>query len=94
VIRGKGGKDRKIPINDKLHTVLSDYIANIRNIGDSIYFFGTKKTGKLSPQYVNRVIKDTTYRLGWKKEVSAHILSYPNLYKIQTFLNKYLILLD
>ena len=76
VINGKGGKERKVPINDKLHAVLTAYVANITNIKNSIYFFETKKTGRLSAQYVNRILKETTYKLGWSKKVSAHILRH------------------
>ena len=30
IIEGKGGKDRDIPINDKLYNILQNYLKNIR----------------------------------------------------------------
>ncbi|SKC57252.1 Site-specific recombinase XerD [Maledivibacter halophilus] len=39
-------------------------------------FFATKKTGSLSAAYVNRVLNDTTKKLRWNKNISAHILRH------------------
>uniref|UniRef100_UPI0012FD104B tyrosine-type recombinase/integrase n=2 Tax=Bacillati TaxID=1783272 RepID=UPI0012FD104B len=43
---------------------------------ESPLFFCTKKTGKLSPVYVNRIISQAVNELGWKKKVTAHILRH------------------
>ncbi|WP_077369477.1 tyrosine-type recombinase/integrase [Anaerosalibacter sp. Marseille-P3206] len=76
VIGGKGNKDRVIPICEKLYNILIDYIDNIRPLVDSNKFFCTKKTGKLSPQYINVILHKAKDSLKWQKNVSAHILRH------------------
>lgn len=76
VVAGKGNKDRDIPINDSLLPVLEQYLQGTRPDVESDYFFATKKTGKLSNQYVNAELKAACERLGWEKHVSAHILRH------------------
>lgn len=76
VIGGKGDKDRVIPICDKLYNKLIDYIENIRPVVISKNFFCTKKTGKLSQQYINVILQRATKSLGWEKNISAHILRH------------------
>lgn len=76
VVAGKGNKDRLIPISDKLLPLLQHYLEHERPDTDSNLFFCTKKTGKLSDVYVNRVLADAVKKLGWKKKVTAHILRH------------------
>lgn len=76
VIEGKGNKDRDIPISRHLLEILSNYLLNYRPDVQSEYFFATKKTGRLSAPYVNRIINETVKKLNWKKHVSAHILRH------------------
>lgn len=76
VTSGKGNKQRKIPINKKLEKILNNYLKNIRPDVNSDNFFATKKTGKLSNQYVNVVLKKTSKKLGLNKNISAHILRH------------------
>lgn len=68
---GKGKKDRSVPICLKLLGILKEYTKNSMN-QESEYFFATKKTGRLSPQYVNLRIKQVTQSLGWERHVTAH----------------------
>ncbi len=75
-VTGKGNKQRIVPINSTLQAVLQDYIEDIRPQVDSDRFFATKKTGKISPAYINRCLEETTEKLGWKKHVTAHILRH------------------
>ncbi len=75
IIEGKGGKNRDIPINDKLYNILQNYLKNIRE-ADSDRFFALKRTGKVSAAYVNRVIKEAAYDIGIEKDVSAHVLRH------------------
>lgn len=96
VIGGKGNKDRDIPISDTLNKILTKYIKNERPEVNSNYFFATKTSGRISPQHINRHIKETVKKLGWEKHVSAHILRHSfaskliqqevNLVKIQKLL--------
>ncbi|MFM1651241.1 tyrosine-type recombinase/integrase [Brevibacillus sp. B_LB10_24] len=76
VVAGKGNKDRLIPISNKLLPLLRGYLEHKRPHTDSKLFFCTKKTGKLSPVYVNRGIADAVKKLGWKKRITAHVLRH------------------
>lgn len=76
VIAGKGNKDRLIPISNRLYPLLQDYVEHKRPITGSLLFFCTKKTGMLSPVYVNRGLAEAVKALGWKKKVTAHILRH------------------
>lgn len=74
---GKGNKDRLVPINSTLHDILQEYVESIKPKVDTKRFFATKKTGILSPQYVNREIKEAIKSLGWEdKHISAHNLRH------------------
>lgn len=75
IIEGKGGKDRDVPINTKLHEILTHYLDAIRE-AESDRFFALKKTGCVSTSYVNRLIKDATDAIGLEKKVSAHVLRH------------------
>lgn len=75
IIEGKGGKDRDIPISEKLHKILKNYLESIRE-ADSDRFFALKNTGKVSPAYVNRLIRDAVDNIGLEKDVSAHVLRH------------------
>ncbi|QHC05924.1 tyrosine-type recombinase/integrase [Anoxybacillus sp. PDR2] len=76
VQNGKGNKQRKIPISPKLLPVLIDYKENIRPDTESNFFFALAKTGKVSDVYVNRILHETTKKLGWKKKVTCHVLRH------------------
>lgn len=74
-VKGKGDKERLIPISDKLLMILLDYLQNIR-CGDSHYLFATKKTGRLSAAYVNKILKASAEKAGIHKNISAHTLRH------------------
>ena len=77
IIDGKGGKDRNIPIADKLHKILANYLENIRNVEIELgCFFAIRTTGRVSASYINRSIKEAVDKLGWEKDVSAHVLRH------------------
>ncbi|TPG69973.1 recombinase [Brevibacillus laterosporus] len=76
VVAGKGNKDRLIPISLRLLPLLQEYLQEKRPKTGSPLFFCTKKTGMLSPVYVNKVITEAVKKLGWKKKVTAHILRH------------------
>ena len=48
---------------------------NIRQ-ADTDNFFATRQSGSLSPQYVNKIIKDATLDLAWDKHITAHSLRH------------------
>lgn len=76
IILGKGAKDRMVPINTNIYSLLLDYRENWRDADKSERFFATRKTGALSAVYVNTTIRKAVEKLGWKKHVSCHILRH------------------
>ena len=73
---GKGNKDRVVPINQKLYLKLLSYSLHDRKAINSPYFFATKKSGKLSICYVDATLKNAAEKLGWKRNVSCHIIRH------------------
>ena len=72
----KNKRDRQIPIHDELMPLLKNYYTNWRYGEANPYFFSLNNTFKISPDYVNRVLQETTRSLGWKKHVTCHILRH------------------
>ncbi len=72
----KSKKDRKIPLHQNLVVLLKDYLNNWYEGGDSEYIFATKKTGRLSPGYVNWGLHRATKTLGWKRHITCHNLRH------------------
>lgn len=76
VRHGKGDKERKVPLSGKLVPLLKMYRETIRPEVTSNRFFALAKTGKVSDVYVNRILHETTAKLGWKKVVTCHVLRH------------------
>lgn len=77
IIDGKGGKDRKIPINNKLLKILKNYKSNIRVVDKySNNFFTNKRSGLVSASYVNKIIKEASITSNINKKISAHTLRH------------------
>lgn len=76
VIAGKGNKDRIIPVSERLYPLLHEYMAHQRPETGSVLLFCTKRTGMLSPVYVNSGLSEAVKKLGWKKKVTAHVLRH------------------
>jgi site-specific recombinase XerD len=66
---GKGDVSRYVPINDRLYGILKEYKSNKI---ESIYFFATKKTGRISKVRIDAVIKETRIKLNIDKQISSH----------------------
>ena len=75
IIEGKGKKDRDVPISEKLHCILTHYLTHIRE-SESNRFFALASTGKVSCSYINSNIHIAADKLGWDKDVSAHVLRH------------------
>ena len=75
---GKGNKDRRVPISEKLEGIIRDYLDEVRPDVETDNFFATESSGGLSLQYFNRRIKKVARSLGWENadEVSAHVLRH------------------
>jgi site-specific recombinase XerD len=76
VVNGKGGKDRRVPMNQHLIKKMRKYLSQHRPDSDSLYFFALKKTGTVSNQYVNRTLKDAYEKANIQKHVTSHILRH------------------
>jgi site-specific recombinase XerD len=76
VINGKGGKNRTVPMSDRLKSKLQEYLKFHRPKTDSLFFFALKKTGTVSDQYVNRVLKEACKKAGITKHVTSYILRH------------------
>ncbi|MDN4492153.1 tyrosine-type recombinase/integrase [Ureibacillus aquaedulcis] len=77
VRKGKGNKPRMIPLSESLKPYLVEYIVGQRSsIEESTKLFATQKTGGFSAVYINRILKDATEQLDWKKHVTAHTLRH------------------
>lgn len=74
-VTGKGNKQRIVPISDTLLEILNHYLKNMHP-KNSDFFLATKKTGRLSPQYINKILRDSTKESGITKKVSAHTLRH------------------
>ncbi|WP_304459282.1 tyrosine-type recombinase/integrase [Alicyclobacillus sendaiensis] len=73
VEHGKGDKPREVPMSDALRPILSQYVEQYRQ-GAKPYerFFATPATGGLSPTHINRVLRQTSQALGYRRYVTAH----------------------
>lgn len=77
VRNGKGNKPRTIPISADLKPHLLRYKNGARKyVKNSVYFFATAKSGKISAAYVNRLLKKAVSTLGWNKHVTCHVLRH------------------
>jgi site-specific recombinase XerD len=76
IVKGsKTEKTRKIPMNDKLRAVIEEYIKEYGVNKKSDRFIATR-TGKLSPNYTNLIIKKAAKEAGIKKKVTCHTLRH------------------
>lgn len=78
-IMGKGSKERIIPLGDYAVSYLEDYINNYRsrlNIKNSSYVFLNNRGGRLSRQFIFKIIKLECIKKGIKKNVSPHTLRH------------------
>lgn len=72
---GKYGKDRKIPMNDKLKKILLDYLSDEKVDTGTDNFFSTR-TGKISPAYTEEVLRETVKDIGIEKQITPHVLRH------------------
>jgi len=72
VVNGKGGKDRIIPLNQKLADLLLDYKHSWRPKVGSELFFCTEASGGLNRNYVNKVLQRTLQEINYDRKITAH----------------------
>lgn len=75
VICGKGKKDRIVPLNSELSNILTTYISHDRN-PDSEYLFSSKQSGRVSQQYLNKMIHKYAKLANVDSHISAHCLRH------------------
>lgn len=75
VICGKGKKDRIVPLNSELSNILTAYISHDRN-PDSEYLFSSKQSGRISQQYLNKMIHKYAKLANVDSHISAHCLRH------------------
>lgn len=98
-IKGKGNKEREVPINDKCIESIIYYMRKIRpnfNIVDEKYLFLNNNGSKLTRQYIYEIIKESLKDININKNISPHSLRHSlathllqngaNLKTIQEFL--------
>lgn len=69
--KGKGGKERTIPLHKELKRLLFDYMNNWRLNVNSEYIFCTK-TGRISQVYISSELKKTLILSGIQKDITPH----------------------
>jgi site-specific recombinase XerD len=72
----KNKRDRQIPIHRDLQPLLYNYYTNWRKGGANPHLFAYNRARKISPDRVNRVLRETTQRLNWSKHVTCHIIRH------------------
>jgi site-specific recombinase XerD len=69
----KGGRVQVLPLAQSLIPSLEHYLAHVRPRATP-YLFATERTGRLSPVYINLVLRETLKQLRWTKHITAHSL--------------------
>lgn len=77
---GKGNKERLIPLNNYVCSLLYDYIVNYRNsfldFKTSNYLFFNKKLAPVSRENFYKILKNAALRAGITKPVSPHTIRH------------------
>ncbi len=77
-IKGKGNKERMIPLNDNLSNTIKDYLEQTKLKGKKkrIYLFSHKNTKPYSRQIVFIKLKECARAIDLKKNISPHTLRH------------------
>jgi integrase/recombinase XerD len=80
-VRGKGGKERVVPLNEAARTAMRDYVAMLAEVQDqqpSKWLFPSfGETGHLTRQHVARELKSLAATAGLRAtQVSPHVLRH------------------
>ncbi|MHA2294888.1 MAG: site-specific tyrosine recombinase/integron integrase [Candidatus Hodarchaeales archaeon] len=76
VVRGKGSKDRVVPLNINVATLLKKYIEQTTNSRRDNSAFINKYGSGLTPRSIQRIVKGCKERAGLDKKVTPHVLRH------------------
>ena len=74
--QGKGGKDRAVPLSDKLLQYLRDYWHSCVDKPTTWLFPGSETDKPLGMRWVQKIVSDHAHKAGIKKRVSPHTLRH------------------
>ena len=82
-VRGKGRKERVVPVGDPALTVLREYLENRKEVSETLSYGGSKdpvfvgKSGaRLSARTVARILDKMVLMSGLKRKISPHVLRH------------------
>ena len=80
-VKGKGSKDRLLPIHDYALKKIRDYLINIRpqilkNTKDTGYLFLNSRGEQMTRQAYFKILKQTAQEVGITKEISPHTIRH------------------
>lgn len=78
-VMGKGSKERTLPIPDQTCALMRKYFNEIRPlwIKDSTkYFFINENSHQVYPEYIEKLIRNKSNSLGFKKHITPHKLRH------------------
>ena len=82
-VRGKGRKERVVPVGDPALTALREYLENRKEVSETLSYGGSKdpvfvgKSGaRLSARTVARILDKMVLMSGLKRKISPHVLRH------------------
>lgn len=77
-VRGKGRKERIVPVGRKAVDAIEDYLARERRGGRAggALFLNVRDGGRLTSRSVHRLVGARALRQGWRKRISPHALRH------------------
>jgi integrase/recombinase XerC len=78
-VRGKGRKERIVPVGRKAVEAVQDYLAHERagaRAGAAAIFLNVRDGGRLTARSVHRLLGARALRQGWRKRISPHALRH------------------
>jgi len=76
VIKGKGSKDRIVPLSSNVSRVLCEYIDQTKDFRKNETVFLNKYGTGLTPRSIQRIVKKCKEKAGIKKKVTPHVLRH------------------
>ncbi len=73
-VRGKGDKDRIVLFDEKTKELLTEYLKFRKSNAE--YLFVNRQNNKLTPRYIQLMIKKYADKAGIKKKVTPHVLRH------------------